>query len=76
MAILLNFGQSVVLKKMIYVSDDAPEEIKKQVQDYKDNIEKLIELYMQNAIKSDRITINNELEKAGLKEAADLIRKF
>jgi len=64
------------IEKMIYVSDDAPEEIKKQVQDYKDNIEKLIELYMQNAIKSDRITINNELEKAGLKEAADLIRKF
>ena len=43
---------------------------------YKDNIEKLIELYMQNAIKSDRITINNELKKAGLKEAADLIRKL
>jgi adenylate kinase family enzyme len=64
------------IEKMIHVSDDAPEEIKKQVQAYKDNIEKLIELYMQNAIKSDRITINNELEKAGLKEAADLIRKF
>jgi hypothetical protein len=31
---------------------------------------------MQNAIKSDRITINNQLEKAGLKEAADLIRKL
>ena len=30
---------------------------------------------MQNAIKSDRITINNQLEQAGLKEAADLIRK-
>ena len=52
------------------------EEIKKQVQTYKDNIEKLIELYMQNAIKYDRITINNQLDKAGLKEAADLIRKL
>jgi hypothetical protein len=31
---------------------------------------------MQNAIKSDRITINNQLEKAGFRESADLIRKL
>jgi hypothetical protein len=42
----------------------------------KDNIEKVIAQYMQNAIKSDRITINNQLEKADFKEAADLIRKL
>jgi len=64
------------IEKMIHVNDDAPEEIKKQVQAYKDNIEKLIEQYMQNAIKSDRITINNQLDKADFKEAADLIRKL
>ena len=50
--------------------------VKKQVNDFKDNIEKVIEQYMQNAIKSDRITINNQLEKAGFKESADLIRKL
>ena len=31
---------------------------------------------MQNAIKSDRITINNKLDKAGLTQASDLIRKL
>jgi hypothetical protein len=53
-----------------------PKEIKDQVKTFKDNIEKLIEEYMQNAIKSDRITINNQLDKAGFKESADLIRKL
>ena len=50
--------------------------LKNKINDFKDNIEKVIEQYMQNAIKSDRITINNKLEKAGFKEAADLIRKL
>ena len=40
----------------------------KTSKDFKDNIEKVIEQYMQNAIKSDRITINNQLDKAGLKK--------
>jgi hypothetical protein len=60
----------------LLLSDDAPDQVKNQVNQYKDNIEKVIEQYMQNAIKSDRITINNQLEKADLKEAADLIRKL
>ena len=50
--------------------------MQKQINDFKDNIEKVIEQYMQNAIKSDRITINNQLDKAGLKKASDLIRKL
>jgi hypothetical protein len=57
-------------------SDDSPDQVRTQVNEFKDNIEKVIEQYMQNAIKSDRITINNQLEKADLKEAADLIRKL
>jgi hypothetical protein len=50
--------------------------LKNKINDFKDNIEKVIAQYMQNAIKSDRITINNQLEKADLTEAADLIRKL
>ena len=72
----VEFWSDLCIKKIVSVSEDAPEDIKKQVNEYQDNIQKVIEQYMQNAIKSDRITINNELEKAGLKEAADLIRKF
>ena len=71
----IEFWADLCVKKIVAVSEDAPKDIKDQVKTYQDNIQKVIEQYMQNAIKSDRITINNELEQAGLKEAADLIRK-
>ena len=63
-------------EKIIQVSEEAPEKVQEQVKEYKDNITKVIEQYMQNAIKSDRITINNKLDKAGLNQASDLIRKL
>jgi hypothetical protein len=64
------------IERIVAVSDEAPEQVKNQVNEFKNNIEKVIAQYMQNAIKSDRITINNQLEKADFKEAADLIRKL
>jgi adenylate kinase family enzyme len=72
----VEFWAKRCIERIVAVSDDAPDQVKNQVNEYKDNIEKVIEQYMQNAIKSDRITINNQLEKADLKEAADLIRKL
>ena len=72
----VDFWAKRCVERIVAVSDQAPEEVKKQVNDFKDNIEKVIEQYMQNAIKSDRITITNQLEKAGFKESADLIRKL
>ena len=72
----VDFWAKRCVERIVAVSDQAPEEVKKQVNDFKDNIEKVIEQYMQNAIKSDRITINNQLEKAGFKESAELIRKL
>jgi hypothetical protein len=72
----VEFWSNLCIEKIIQVSDKAPQDIQEQVKSYKDNIEKVIEQYMQNAIKSDRITINNQLDKAGLTEASDLIRKL
>jgi len=72
----VEFWSDLCIKKIIAVSEDAHENIKKQVSDFQGNIQKVIEVYMQNAIKSDRITLNNKLEKAGHNEAADLIRKL
>ena len=72
----LNKFKHFCVKRVVAVSEEAPEDIQKQVKTFQDNIQKVIEQYMQNAIKSDRITINNQLEKAGFKEAADLIRKL
>lgn len=72
----VDFWSKRCIERIVHITEDAPEQLKNQVLEYKDNIEKVIELYMQNAIKSDRITINNKLEKAGHKESADLIRKL
>ena len=72
----VEFWAERCIDRIIAISDDAPDQVKNQVNEFKDNIEKVIEQYMQNAIKSDRITINNQLDQAGLKEAADLIRKL
>ena len=72
----IEFWSNLCIERIVQVSDEAPEEVQNQVKEYKDNIQKVIEQYMQNAIKSDRITIKNQLDKAGLKEASDLIRKL
>ena len=72
----IEFWSNLCIERIVQVSEEAPEEVQNQVKEYKDNIQKVIEQYMQNAIKSDRITINNQLDKAGLKEASDLIRKL
>jgi len=72
----VEFWSDLCIKKIVSVSEDSPENIKNQVNKYQDNIQKVVEQYMQNAIKSDRITLNNELKKAGFKDAANLIRKL
>jgi len=72
----VEFWSDLCIKRILSVSEEAPENIQIQVKAFQENIQKVIEQYMQNAIKSDRITINNQLDKAGLKEASDLIRKL
>ena len=72
----VEFWSDLCIKRILSVSEEAPADVQIQVRAFQENIQKVIEQYMQNAIKSDRITINNELNKAGLTEAADLIRKL
>ena len=72
----VEFWSDLCIKRILSVSEEAPADVQIQVKAFQENIQKVIEQYMQNAIKSDRITINNQLEKAGFKEAADLIRKL
>jgi len=72
----VEFWSDLCIKRILSVSEEAPADVQIQVKTFQENIQKVIEQYMQNAIKSDRITINNQLEKAGFKEAADLIRKL
>jgi len=71
----VEFWADRCIDRIIGISADAPEQVKFQVQEFKDNIKKVIEEYMQNAIKSDRITLNNKLQELGHGEVAEIIRK-
>ena len=46
----VEFWSNLCIERIVQVSQEAPEEIQNQVKEYKDNIQKVIEQYMQNAI--------------------------
>ena len=71
----VEFWAERCVDRIIHVSEDAPEQVQVQVKQFKDNIKKVIEQYMQNAIKSDRITLNNKLQELGFGDVAEVIRK-
>lgn len=62
--------------KLVHVSDSAPREIADQARAYKAHIEKVVALYMREAIASDRTTVYNALKDAGHPELAELIRRL
>jgi gas vesicle protein len=62
--------------KIVSVSDYAKPEVKEQAHAFKRRIKQLIELYMQQAVKSDRTTVYNAIINAGQPKLAELIRRL
>lgn len=62
--------------KLMFVSDDAPQQIRDQARAFKTQIEKVVAFYMREAIASDRTTVYNALKDAGHPELAELIRRL
>lgn len=62
--------------KLIHVSDGAPPAIRDQAIAYKNEIAKVVCLFMREAIASDRTTVYNALRDAGHPDLADLIRRL
>jgi hypothetical protein len=62
--------------KIVYVSDTAPPEIRDQARAFKLQVQKVVESYLQQAVRSDRTTVYNALTEAGHPELADLIRRL
>ena len=60
--------------RLMYVADTAPMAIREQARAFKDHIEKVVALYMREAIASDRTTVYNALKDAGHPDLAELIR--
>lgn len=64
------------VSKIIHVSDTAPPAIRDQALAFGKEIEKLVTLYLKQAIRSDRTTVYNALTDAGHPELAELIRRL
>jgi hypothetical protein len=62
--------------KLMYVSESAPPAIKDQALAFKKQIEKVVALYMRDAIANDRTTVYNALIDAGHPDLAELIRRI
>ena len=61
--------------KIVSVSDHA-KPVKEQAHAFKKHIKQLIEIYMQQAVKSDRTTVYNAIINAGQPKLAELIRRL
>jgi len=59
--------------KLVSVSDNAPPPIKEQANAFKKDILNVVEHYMRQAIKSDRVTLYNKFKEAGHEELAKAI---
>jgi len=64
------------VEKLIHVADDAPPAIKEQAVAFRNHIAQVIQLYLQQAVQSDRTTVYNALMQAGQPNLAELIRRL
>ena len=62
--------------RLMYVADSAPLAIREQARAFKDHIEKVVAIYMREAIASDRTTVYNTIKSAGHADLAELIRRI
>ena len=65
-----------IMERLVAVSDNADPMVKAQAEAFKETIHKVVLLYMNQAILSDRATVAGLLEKQGHKEIADSIRRL
>jgi|TARA_A100001391_G_scaffold169716_1_gene130637 hypothetical protein len=64
------------VEKVISVSDTAHPGIRDQARAFSKHVEKLVEYYMRQAIRSDRTTVCNAIKDAGHPQLAELIRRL
>ena len=64
------------VNKIIGVSDNAHPAIREQAHAYRREMEKIIAIYMRQAIKSDRTTVYNAIKDSGNPKLAEYIRRM
>lgn len=69
------FWARLAADRIVQVSDDAHPAIREQALAFKDKVERVILLYMERAIRSDRTNICNRINEAGHSQLAELLRR-
>ena len=64
------------VNKIIGISNNAHPAIKDQATAYRKEMEKIIAIYMRQAIKSDRTTVYNAIKDSGNPKPAEYIRRM
>jgi len=67
---------SLCVDKILNVSDNATPEVRDQARAFRDSLERIIVLYMKQAIRSDRTTVYNAIKEAGHDKLAEYIRRL
>lgn len=62
--------------RIISVGNNSHPLIAQQAEAFKENVQKIILYYIQEAIKSDRTTLIAELEQQGQQEMANILRRL
>ena len=64
------------VNKLIGISNNAHPSIRDQAHAYRKEMEKIIAIYMRQAIKSDRTTVYNAIKDSGNPKLAEYIRRM
>ena len=64
------------VNKLIGISNNAHPSIREQAHAYRKEMEKIIAIYMRQAIKSDRTTVYNAIKDSGNIKLAEYIRRL
>ena len=64
------------VNKLIGISNNSHPAIKEQAHAYRKEMEKIIAIYMRQAIKSDRTTVYNAIKDSGNPKLAEYIRRM
>ena len=67
---------SLCVDKILSVSDGATPEVRDQARAFRGSLERIIALYMKQAIRSDRTTVYNAIRDAGQDKLAEYIRRM
>lgn len=68
------FWAKLAAERIVHVADSAHPAIREQAVAFRENVERVILLYMERAIKSDRTNVCNMVSEAGQPKLAELLR--